>query len=114
MNEALERVCVAIRPFRRAALFELAGEGHVSVFEQLVACILSTRTRDETTVAVAHRLFAAAPTPEAMSRLGRTRIDALIGESTFHEIKASQSLAGIRRPASSLVSGGSAPSRCRK
>jgi biopolymer transport protein ExbD len=28
--------------------------------------------------------------------------------------RAAQSLAGIRRPASSLVSGGSAPSRCRK
>jgi endonuclease-3 len=55
-----------------------------------VACILSTRTRDETTVVVARRLFAAAPTPEAMSRLGPARIDELIAPCTFHEPKALQ------------------------
>lgn len=90
VNEVLERVSVAIRPFPEAALFELADEGHASVFEQLVACILSTRTLDETTVTVARRLFAAAPTPEAMIRLGPERIDALIAPSTFHEPKARQ------------------------
>jgi endonuclease-3 len=90
VNEALDRVGVAIGPFRKAALFELADEGHTSVFEQLVACVISTRTRDETTASVARRLFAAAPTPEAMSRLGPARIDALITECTFHEIKAPQ------------------------
>lgn len=90
LNEALERIAVAIRPFPRAALFELADEGHASVFEQLVACILSTRTRDETTVVVARRLFEAAPTPEAMSRLGPARLDELIAPCTFHEPKAHQ------------------------
>jgi endonuclease-3 len=90
VNEVLERVRVAIRPFPQAALFELASVGHASVFEQIVACILSTRTRDETTVVVARRLFAAAPTPEAMSRLGPARIDELIAPCTFHEPKALQ------------------------
>lgn len=97
VNEVLARVRVAIVPFPAAALFELAEEGHASVFEQLVACILSTRTRDETTVAVARRLFAAAPTPEAMSRLGPSAIDALIEPSTFHEPKALQIHAIARR-----------------
>lgn len=90
LREVLERIGVAIRPFPRAALFELAEEGHGSVFEQLVACILSTRTRDETTVVVARRLFTAAPTPEAVSRLGPARLDEIIAPCTFHEPKAHQ------------------------
>ena len=36
------------------------------------------------------------------------------GSSVLSDRPRAQSLAGIRRPASSLVSGGSAPSRCRK
>lgn len=90
LEEVLKRIDVAIRPFPKAALFELAEEGHASVFEQLVACIISTRTRDETTIAVARRLFEAAPTPEAVSRLGPARLDALIDACTFHEPKAHQ------------------------
>jgi endonuclease-3 len=95
--EVLQRVRVAVRPFPKAALFELADDGHASVFEQIVACILSTRTFDETTVLVARRLFAAAPTPEAMSRLGPELIDALIAPCTFHEPKAHQIHAIARR-----------------
>ncbi len=90
LDEVLKRVEGAIRPFPKAALFELAAEGHASVFEQLAACIISTRTRDETTIAVARRLFAAAPTPEAVSRLGPARLDELIEACTFHEPKAHQ------------------------
>lgn len=90
LEEVLGRIEIAIRPFPKAALFELAEEGYASVFEQLVACIISTRTRDETTIAVARRLFDAAPTPEAVSQLGPARIDELIGASTFHEPKAHQ------------------------
>jgi len=33
--------------FAAAAMFELAELGHRSVFEQLVACVISIRTRDE-------------------------------------------------------------------
>ncbi|HET6574915.1 MAG TPA: endonuclease III [Fimbriiglobus sp.] len=78
----------AVRPFPRAALFELAAEGHDSVFELLVACVISIRTRDETTLPVARRLFAAARTPAAVAALPVERIDALIRDCTFHEPKA--------------------------
>jgi endonuclease-3 len=87
---AIDRLREAVRPLPKAAMFALAEEGHASLFEQLVACIISIRTRDETTLPVARRLFAAAPTPEALSRLTWRQIDELIQPCTFHEPKAKQ------------------------
>src|SRR5437868_10113430 len=85
---ALRRVRAAVRPFPKAALFELAELGHDSTFEQVVACIISVRTRDEVMLPTARRLFAVASTPAAMSRLSAAEIDAIIRPSTFHEVKA--------------------------
>jgi endonuclease-3 len=87
---AIRRLREAVRPFPKAALFELAAEGHDSVFEQLIACIISIRTRDETTLPTSRRLFAAAQTPAAVSRLRVAEIDTLIGACSFHEPKARQ------------------------
>lgn len=84
----MRRVEEAVRPFPKAALFELAEEGHDSPFEQLVACVLSIRTRDETMLPVARALFAEAPTPAALAALPPAEIDALISACTFHEQKA--------------------------
>ena len=64
---ALERIGEAVRPFPKAAMFELADEGFASPFELLVACIISIRTRDETTLVAARRLFELARTPAAMA-----------------------------------------------
>ena len=71
-----------------AAMFALAELGHGSVFEQLVACVISIRTRDEVMLPVARALFERAPTPEKMARLSVEQIDRLIGSATFHEPKA--------------------------
>jgi endonuclease III len=87
---ALRRIREAVRPFPKATLFELAEEGFDSVFEQLIACMISVRTRDETTLPVARKLFARARTPAEMTRLTPQEIDALIGACTFHEPKARQ------------------------
>ena len=78
----------AVRPYPKAAMFELTERGHGSVFELLVGCVLSIRTRDETSLPTALRLFAASPTPDAISRLAAAEIDALIADCTFHEGKA--------------------------
>ena len=78
----------AVAPFPKAALFELAGEGFTSVFELLVACIISIRTRDETTLPVSRRLFAVARTPAEVAKRPEAEIDRLIGACTFHEPKA--------------------------
>jgi endonuclease-3 len=90
IDVALRRIREAVRPFPKAALFELADDGHTSVFEQLAACIISIRTRDETTLPTARRLFARARTPAEMLRLTPAEIDGLIATCTFHEAKARQ------------------------
>jgi endonuclease-3 len=84
----MQRIRDAIGPFRKAAMFELAERGFDSVFQQLVACIISIRTRDEQTVPISLRLFTAARTPADVVKLSVERIDALIRPSTFHEAKA--------------------------
>jgi endonuclease III len=71
-------------------MFALAEEGVRSLFEQLVACILSIRTLDEVSLVAARRLFAAAPTPDRIAALTPAAIDRLIGDTAFHAAKASQ------------------------
>ncbi|WP_434383708.1 endonuclease III domain-containing protein [Melittangium boletus] len=88
IDTALERVRSAIQGYAAAAMFELAERGHASLFEQLVACLLSIRTRDEVSLPVSLQLLARAATPEAMRRLGPERIEALIRPVTFPEPKA--------------------------
>jgi endonuclease-3 len=84
----MPRLRAAVAPYPKAALFELAAEGHTSVFEILVACILSIRTRDETTLPVARALFAQARSPAEIAELSPSQIDRIIGACTFHEAKA--------------------------
>jgi len=94
---ALQRLRVAVRPWPKAALFQLAEEGYRSPFEQLLACIISIRTYDEVTLPVSRGLFERARTPEEIARLGYETLDALIRPCTFHERKASQMLAIAQR-----------------
>src|SRR5436305_10806888 len=42
-DDVIARLRKTVEPYPKAALFELAEEGHNSVFELLVACILSIR-----------------------------------------------------------------------
>ena len=68
-DEAFRRLRDAVAGLPKAAMFELRDRGHGSLFEQLVASLVSARTRDETTAPVCLRLFAVARTPEAMASL---------------------------------------------
>jgi endonuclease-3 len=91
IHGAIRLLREAVAPYAKAALFELyEDDGFRSPFEQLVACILSIRTRDETSIAAARRLFARARTPAEIAALSAEEIDALISDSTFHEAKARQ------------------------
>ena len=90
IDEVLVAVREAVRPFPRAAMFELADRGHRSVFHQLVACILSIRTRDEVSLPAALHLFEQAPTARDLAELEPGQIDQLIQSVTFHENKARQ------------------------
>jgi endonuclease-3 len=90
IDEAMVRLREAVRPYAPAALFQLADEGFTSPFEQLLACIISIRTLDETTLVCARRLFVRARTPAELDALAEAEIDELIHASTFHDAKARQ------------------------
>jgi len=97
IDQVIRRIRAAVRPFPKAAMFELADDGFSSPFEQLVACVISIRTRDEVTIPTARGLFARARTPLEVSRLTSREIDRLIRACTFHERKAQQILRIARR-----------------
>lgn len=88
---ALARIEEAVRPWPKAALFQLAEEGFTSVFEQLLACIVSIRTFDEVTLPVSRRLFARARTRSPAAMMLTTdlsmRMDPIYGpiSKRFHE-----------------------------
>ncbi|HET8633831.1 MAG TPA: endonuclease III [Gemmatimonadales bacterium] len=90
IDAVLGRIREAVRPLPKAAMFALAEEGYQTLFEQLIACILSIRTYDEVSLVAAEQLFAIARTPEAVAKLSVEQIDAPIHSCTFHEAKAAQ------------------------
>lgn len=90
IDRVFQRIRVAVRPFAKAALFELANDSFSSPFELLVACLISIRTRDEVTIQVARKLFARARTAQQITELSVEELDQLIHSSTFHERKAHQ------------------------
>ena len=101
---ALAAVERAIAPHAPAAMFALrdGGDGHPAygtLFQQLVACILSIRTYDEVSLPAARRLLARADTPAALAALDVAALDALIADVTFHEAKARQLRALAERTA---------------
>ncbi len=57
-------------------------------FKTLIGCILSLRTKDETTALAAARLFERAATPEAMLALSRKTLERLIYPVGFYRTKA--------------------------
>jgi endonuclease-3 len=102
VDVALPRVEAAVADVPPAAMFALrdGGDGHPgygTLFQQLVACILSIRTFDEVSLPVARRLFARAAAPAAVAALDEAELAGLIAESTFAEVKARQILAIARR-----------------
>jgi endonuclease-3 len=88
IDEAIARLRQAVAPLPVAAMYQLADEGFRSPFEQLVACIISVRTLEETTLPTARGLFQRARTPAELAGMTVAEIEALIRPSTFHERKA--------------------------
>jgi endonuclease-3 len=78
----------ATRGLPPAAMFDLRDRGYGTPFEQLVAALVSARTRDETTIPVCLRLFALARTPEAVAALPEAAIAEALHGATFPEPKA--------------------------
>lgn len=84
----------ALRILRRAArhwnapVLTLMAAEKRDPFLTLIGCILSLRTRDETTAVAAPRLFARARTPQAMLALAADEIERLIFPVGFYRTKA--------------------------
>lgn len=86
----MQRVEDAVEKYPKAAMFELADKGFDSPFEQLIACIISIRTKDEVMLPAAQKVFESARIPNDMAELTPEEINELIQKSAFHERKAEQ------------------------
>jgi endonuclease-3 len=90
IDTVVQRIRKEVAGFADAAMFDLRSRGFATVFQQLVACIISIRTRDEVSLPAAVRLLETAPDARSIARLTEKEIDQLIATSTFHETKAKQ------------------------
>ena len=98
LDIVLTRIEQAIAKYPKAAMFELYERGFTSLFEQLVSCIISVRTMDETTIPVSLRLFDKARTPQAMLLLPHENLTQLLYGSSFPGQKA-ETMLGIAKVA---------------
>lgn len=74
----------------------LVGKRWKSPFLVLVSCILSLRTKDETTLPASERLFKIADTPEVMIKLTPAQIEKAVYPVGFYKTKA-RSILGVCR-----------------
>ena len=87
VDEIFRRLRHATAGMPKAAMFELRDRGYGGAFEQLVAALISARTRDETTIPICMRLFALAHTPERLLSLDEPKLVDLLRGATFAEAK---------------------------
>jgi endonuclease III len=97
IDRVMRKLRKAVESLPRATMHVLADEGYRSVFEQLVACMISVRTREETTLVVARRVFGKARTAAEVLKLGEPGLRDLLRGSTFSEAKAPNILELSRR-----------------
>lgn len=96
IHQAIRVLTEAVRAWVSPAVTIVATQGR-DPFKVLVSCILSLRTRDQTTAEASARLFAIADTPERMTRLGVAQIEEAIYPVGFYRVKAEQILEISRR-----------------
>ena len=97
IDEVMRRIRAAVADVPDAAMFALRDLGYGTLFQQLVACIISIRTTDEVSLPTALALLEQAPTPKDVVALDVRDLDAAIRSSTFHGAKAAQIHAIARR-----------------
>ncbi|MBD2701217.1 endonuclease III [Spirosoma sp. BT702] len=88
LDVMLARIEEAIRPYPKAAMFDLVERGYDTLFEQLISCIISIRTLDETTIPVSLRLFEKARTPEQLLTLDIPTLTQILYGTTYPDQKA--------------------------
>lgn len=95
IGRVLGRIKATTRPWKETALTQVSQSGQP--FRLLIGCLLSLRTKDETTHPAAERLFALADGPEEMLRLTVPRIERAIYPVGFYRTKAKNILGICRR-----------------
>ena len=92
-NRNIDGVIRTLRRTVRQWEEPVVGRYKADPFTTLISCLLSLRTRDETTAAAAERLFRLARTPQAMRRLPRRTVERAIYPVGFYRTKARTLLA---------------------
>ncbi len=95
ITTVIRRIRKAVRDLPDPSV-SLVGKKWHSPFRVLVSCLLSLRTKDETTLPAARRLFAVADTPAGILKLKARKIEKLIYPVGFYRNKA-RVLLGISR-----------------
>src|SRR5580692_11616884 len=85
--QVIKRLKVAMRDLPDPSV-TLVGKKYKSPFLVLISCLLSLRTRDETTLPASERLFSRADTMEGMLKLPLADIRKLIYPVGFYKTKA--------------------------
>ena len=88
MSRVIARLKEKAPEWNPTALAGVADRTERDPFRILIACLLSLRTKDETTGPAAERLFSLAQTPEAMLRLTPRQIERAIFPVGFYRTKA--------------------------
>jgi len=78
----------AAAPAWNAPVVTLIGQQSRDPFQVLISCLLSLRTRDETTGPASRRLFSLASAPQAMLQLSAAQIERAIYPVGFYHTKA--------------------------
>ena len=97
IDDVMRRIRAAVADVPDAAMFALRDLGYDTLFQQLVACIISIRTMDEVSLPTSLALLSQAPTPADIAALDIADIDKAIRSTTFHGAKAAQIHAIARR-----------------
>lgn len=96
IHQAVAILSEAVKGWCSPAVTIVAARDH-DPFKVLISCILSLRTRDQTTSEASQRLFALADTPQRLARLSGAEIETAIYPVGFYRNKALQILEISRR-----------------
>jgi len=87
IHQVIARLRVAA-PDWNAPVVTLIGQQSRDPFQVLISCLLSLRTRDETTAPASRRLFNLASSPQSMLQLSPAQIERAIYPVGFYRTKA--------------------------
>lgn len=88
IEDMLNRIDQLMVQYPKAAMVQLYEQGYTSLFEQLLACIISIRTLDEVSIPVSQQLFVKARTPEQLLELPPQELEGLLYGSSYNGQKA--------------------------